>query len=108
MEKEDYKGKIKRMNLTQLAEEWTTVTSRLLGKTVKPKGEKQRMKMRLTEVKKNGEWQLKGVPWTDLRAGAALSEKTSQKLYAALFKLKDYENTELSPGEIERMTEDDA
>ena len=35
--------------------------------------------------------------------GVVLSEKTWEKLYGALWKLKDYEDTGVSPDEIERM-----
>ena len=57
--------------------------------------------MRLTE--NNGHWSLKGVSWDDLKPGAVLTEKVWQKLYGALWKLKDYEDTGVSPDEIERM-----
>ena len=59
--------------------------------------------MRLTEKKNNGHWSLKGVSWNELKPGAVLSEKTWEKLYGALWKLKDYEDTGVSPDEIERM-----
>ena len=59
--------------------------------------------MRLTEKKDSGHWSLKGVSWDDLKPGVVLSEKTWEKLYGALWKLKDYENTRVSPDEIERM-----
>ena len=41
--------------------------------------------------------------WDDLKPGVVLSEKTWEKLYGALWKLKDYEDTGVSPDEIERM-----
>lgn len=59
--------------------------------------------MRLTEKKNNGHWSLRDVPWSDLKPGAVLSEKTWEKLYGAIWKLKDYEDTGVSPDEIERM-----
>ena len=59
--------------------------------------------MRLTEKKNNGHWSLKGVSWNELKHGAVLSEKTWEKLYGALWKLKGYEDTGVSPDEIERM-----
>ena len=59
--------------------------------------------MRLTEKKNNGHWSLKGVSWNELKPGAVLSEKTWEKLYGALWKLKGYEDTGVSPDEIERM-----
>ena len=54
--------------------------------------------MRLTE--NNGHWSLKGVSWDDLKPGAVLTEKVWQKLYGALWKLKDYEDTGVDPFEI--------
>ena len=59
--------------------------------------------MRLTEKKDDGHWSLKGVSWDDLKPGAVLTEKVWQKLYGALWKLKDYENTGLSPKEVESL-----
>lgn len=56
--------------------------------------------MRLTERKDNGHWSLKGVSWDDLKPGAVLTEKVWQKLYGALWKLKDYEDTGVDPFEI--------
>ena len=56
--------------------------------------------MRLTVKKDNGHWSLKGVSWNELKPGAELTEKVWQKLYGALWKLKDYEDTGLSPDEI--------
>ena len=41
--------------------------------------------------------------WNELKPGAVLSEKTWEKLYGALWKLKGYEDTGVSPDEIERM-----
>ena len=61
--------------------------------------------MRLTEVKKNGEWTLKGVQWEELCVGKVITEELRQKLYGALCKLKDYENTGLSPEEVERVND---
>ena len=61
--------------------------------------------MRLTEVKKNGEWTLKGVQYEELCAGKVITEELRQKLYGALCKLRDYENTGLSPEEVERVND---
>lgn len=60
-------------------------------------------RMRLTEVKKNGEWALKGVKWKKLCTGKKITLKVREKLYGALCKLRDYENTGLSPEEVERV-----
>lgn len=61
--------------------------------------------MRLTEVKKNGEWALKGVRWEELCAGKVITEDLRQKVYGALCKLRDYENTGLSPEEVEQVND---
>lgn len=61
--------------------------------------------MRLIEVKENGEWTLKGVQWEELCAGKVITEELRQKLYGALCKLRDYENTGLSPEEVERAND---
>lgn len=61
--------------------------------------------MRLIEVKENGEWALKGVLWEELCAGEVITEELRQKLYGALCKLRDYENTGMSPEEVERVND---
>ena len=57
--------------------------------------------MRLTEKKDNGHWKLKGVEWWQIAPGAVITKETWGKLYGALWKLKDYEDTGLSPEEVE-------
>ena len=59
--------------------------------------------MRLTEKKYNGHWSLKGVSWDELKPGAVLTEKVWKKLYVAFWRLRDYENTGLSPKEAESL-----
>ena len=54
--------------------------------------------MRLTE--NNGHWSLKGVSWDELKPGTVLTKKVWRKLYGALWKLKDYEDTGMDPFEI--------
>lgn len=61
--------------------------------------------MRLTEKKDSGHWSLKGVSWDDLKPGTVLTKKILEKLYGALWKLKDYENTGLSPEEVESVND---
>ena len=56
--------------------------------------------MRLTEKKDSGHWCLRDVPWSDLKPGVVLTEKVWEKLYGALWKLKDYEDTGLMPNEV--------
>ena len=59
--------------------------------------------MRLTEKRDNGSWKLKGVEWKQIKPGAVITDQVWEKLYGALWKLKDYEDTGVSPDEIERM-----
>lgn len=59
--------------------------------------------MRLTEKRDNGSWKLKGVEWKQIKPGAVITVPVWEKLYGALWKLKDYEDTGVSPDEIERM-----
>lgn len=56
--------------------------------------------MRLTEKKDNGHWILKDVSWDELKPGVVLTKKIWEKLYGALWKLKDYEDTGLMPNEV--------
>ena len=61
--------------------------------------------MRLTEIDDNGNWRLKGVEQKQIAPGAVLTKKTWEKLYGALWKLKDYEDTGLSPEEVENVND---
>ena len=61
--------------------------------------------MRLTEKTDSGNWCLRDVPWSELKPGAVLTKKTWEKLYGALWKLKDYEDTGLSPEEVESVND---
>ena len=61
--------------------------------------------MRLTEKTDSGHWSLRDVPWSELKSGAVLTEKTWEKLYGVLWKLKDYEDTGLSPEEVENVND---
>ena len=58
---------------------------------------------RLTEKDLQGNWCLKGVPWESLHAGQPITEELWQKLYGALWKLMEYEDTGLSPEEVEEV-----
>lgn len=60
---------------------------------------------RLTEKDGQGNWCLKGIPWECLREGQAITREVGEKLYGALCKLKDYEDTELSPDRVERLND---
>ena len=54
---------------------------------------------RLTEQDEQGNWCVKGLPWKDTYVGQVITENTNQKIYGALCKLKDYENSGMDPEE---------
>lgn len=58
---------------------------------------------RLTENNGKGFWCLKDVPWQQLRPPATITKYVWERLYGALRKLKDYEDTGLSPKEVVRL-----
>ena len=60
---------------------------------------------RLTEKDELGNWCLKGVRWEQLRAGQVLTKDVTEKLYGALCKLRDYEDTGCSPDDVERLND---
>lgn len=61
--------------------------------------------MRLTEKDEQGNWCVKGLPWKNLYAGTPITKETQELLYGALRKLKDYEDTGLSPDEVETVND---
>ena len=58
---------------------------------------------RLTDRDAAGNWQLHGVDWKQLREGEIITRETSQRLYGALCKLRDYENIDEEPEQIEKL-----
>lgn len=52
---------------------------------------------RLTEKDNQGNWCLKGVRWEQLHVGQVITREVNEKLYGALCKLKDYEESGGSP-----------
>lgn len=63
---------------------------------------------RLTEHDGQGNWQLKGLYWKNIYEGAVITKNVNEKIYGALCKLKDYEDTGLTPdqiGEIQQYRE---
>lgn len=60
---------------------------------------------KLTEKDDQGNWRLKGVPWLNLREGKVITKETDEKLYGALFKLMQYEDTDLSPEKIYELND---
>lgn len=55
---------------------------------------------RLTETDSQGNWALSGVAWKSLYAGQIITDGMWEKLYGALWKLMEYENTGFSPDQI--------
>ena len=60
---------------------------------------------RLTEKDELGNWCLKGVRWEQLRAGQVITKEVGERMYGALYKLKDYEDTGANPEAVESMVE---
>jgi len=54
---------------------------------------------RLTKQDEQGNWCLKGLPWKDTYVGQVITENNREKIYGALCKLKDYENSGMDPEE---------
>ena len=61
--------------------------------------------MRLTQKDKQGNWGLKGVPWESLHEGQVITKELWKRLYGALWKLMEYEDTGLSPEEVEEVND---
>ena len=55
------------------------------------------MEERLTEKDEQGNWCLKGVPWKCLYLGEVITATVFDKIYEALRKLREYEDTGLTP-----------
>ena len=60
---------------------------------------------RLTEKDEQGNWYLKGVPWKNLHEGQVITRNLRERLYGALRKLMEYEDTGLTPEEITELKE---
>ena len=58
---------------------------------------------RLTEIDKYGNWGLRELPWKNLYTGTPITWETYETLYGALCKLKDYEDSGLSPEEVKEL-----
>lgn len=56
---------------------------------------------RLTEKDEQGNWALKGVPWKSLHEGQIITKDVQERIYGALCKLMEYEDTGLSPKDVE-------
>lgn len=64
-----------------------------------------KMNGRMTESDELGNWGVKGLQWKELQVGQVITQEVSAKLYRCLCKLKRYEETGLSPEEVERLAE---
>ncbi len=60
---------------------------------------------RLTQTDDSGNWSLKGLPWKDTYVGQVITRNTEEKIYGALCKLKDYEESGLDPEEAYSLKE---
>ena len=60
---------------------------------------------RLTEKDRQGNWRVKGIRWEQLHEGQVITGELREKLYGALWKLMEYEDTGLSPEEVENLKE---
>lgn len=54
---------------------------------------------RLTIKDEQGNWALKGVEWNQLHVGETMTQQVQEKIYGALAKLKDYEDSGMTPDE---------
>lgn len=58
---------------------------------------------RLTQKDDQGNWCLKGLPWEQLYVGQVITPEVSEKLYGALWKLMEYEDTGMTPEQVEEL-----
>lgn len=60
---------------------------------------------RLTQKDDSGNWSLKGLPWKDTYVGKVITRNTEEKIYGALCKLRDYEESGLDPEQVQQLKE---
>lgn len=53
--------------------------------------------------RKDGIWKLRGIEWEQLVPDQTITKEMYQTIYGALCKLKDYEDTGLTPEDVERV-----
>lgn len=58
---------------------------------------------RLTQKDEQGNWSLRGVLWESLHEGRVITKELQERLYGALWKLMEYEDTGLTPNEVEQL-----
>ncbi len=61
---------------------------------------------RLTQKDDKGNWSLKNITWNELFEGRRIGQKARWAIYEALCKLKDYEDTGLTPEKLQEMDEE--
>lgn len=61
--------------------------------------------LRLTQKDEQGNWSLRGVRWESLHEGKVITKELWERLYGALWKLMEYEDTGLSPEEVEDVND---
>ena len=57
----------------------------------------------LIESDNLGNWEVKGLPWKKLYVSETITREVNEKLYGCLCKLKNYEDTGLSPEQVEDL-----
>lgn len=62
---------------------------------------------RLTEKDDQGNWCIRGLPWRDIYPGAVITRNTYERIYGVSQKLMEYEDTGLTPEEINALRERD-
>ncbi len=61
---------------------------------------------RLTQKDDQGNWSLKGVTWESLYEGQVVTKELRERLYGALWKLMEYEDTGMCGIENDRWDEE--
>ena len=61
---------------------------------------------RLTIKDEQGNWALKGVKWNQLHVGETITQQVQEKIYGALAKLKDYEDSGMTPDKVVEQLEE--
>ena len=62
---------------------------------------------KLTQKDEQGNWCIRGLPWRDIYPGAVITRNTYERIYGASQKLMEYEDTGLTPEEINALRERD-
>lgn len=60
---------------------------------------------RLTQKDEQGNWCVRGLGWEQLHVGRVITQNVWEKLYGALWKLMEYEDTGLTPERIEEIND---